>query len=112
MSLSIGIDGSMLDIDITGSYRYQRNGVPATIWNTTDFWVKVKCGRFRLVDVWNGRVFTANKHGLVEVPVDGYLERWVEQRPEDLSAVRLLKTRQRDYHLNMANKLSDEIARM
>ncbi len=90
MGLSIGIDGAMYDVDITGSYAVMSDGIHTTKWQSTDMWLKTKTGRFRLADVWNGQVFTIDKHGPVAVPVDGYLERWIEQY-DDISARQMLE---------------------
>jgi len=93
MSLSIGIDGAMYDVDISGSYGHNDPSVGyyITKWQSTDMWLKTIVGRFNLADVWNGKVFTINKKGPVAVSPEGYLEKWVEQHPEDMSAVRMLK---------------------
>ncbi len=109
--LSIDFHGSMMDIDISSSYTHQKDGICHTVWNT-GFRITDRTGRFNLVEVWNGRVFKVNKHGAMEVSANGYLEKWLKQRPKDLSAIKLLKTKQRDYHLSMANLLSDEVINM
>lgn len=92
MILSIGIDGAMYDVDITGSYAHNIPGKYfITKWQSTDMWLKEIPGRFNLADVWNGKVYTINKKGPVAVSADGYLEKWVQQRPDDMSAVRMLE---------------------
>jgi hypothetical protein len=106
--LSIDFNGSMLDIDISSSYSHQKDGISQTIWST-DFRISSRTGRFNLAEVWNGHIFKVNKHGSVEVSAEGYLEKWLKQRPEDLSAIKLLRIKQRDYHLSMANTINELI---